>query len=398
MASGSVFKLPTGEYRFTGENISINSGKEVYIDPSIWCIHGEYETFEKHILTKSNVTAHLAQIHPFTLGWIADLHIPSSMTEVAIRQIDRLALCNPTLTIIGGDIVFGPREEYVQAFEKVWDYVKSRLSNNLWLKGNHDVSADFSYYYDWFERIWILRLGNFKFIGFDTYNEQNIIPESCWPGLSLPDVIWLKKKLTEDELNKVILAHHPLNQWSQYAPLAFKEGLNIKYVLSGHDPKVMQGKIRDTVMYVNGTCTRGVEWQVATINTFMKDGTSRSILIDDEIIVADDSDTIKITTPRAMSWEKKTIKAKIPIRLVKFIQGHCLNFIMFCPSQSTKHIQITEKKNQNIEVASDVETYIIGKEVYSKDAPYDFWRCSCGKIWNSYYANVGKSLKIEFKN
>lgn len=268
------------------------------------------------------------------------------MTDVAIRQISRLALCNPTLTILGGDIIFGPSKEYVRSFKKVWDYVKSRLSNNLWLKGNHDVSPDFPYYYDWFERMWTLRSGAFKFIGFDTYNEQNIISESCWPGLSLPDVIWLKKRLTEDELNKVVLVHHPLDQWYQYAPLAFKEGLNIKYVLSGHDPKVTQARIRDILMYVNGTCATGVEWQVATINAFMKDGTSRSILIDDDIAVADDSDTIKITTPRAMSWGKKTIKAKIPIRLTKHINGHYLNLIMFCPSQSTNRIQIIKKRTR----------------------------------------------------
>lgn len=397
MGFESVFRVPTDEYRFTGANISVNSGEKVYIDPSTWCIHGEYKDFEKCIAAKSNVTAHLAQIHPFTLGWLADLHTFSTLTEVTLKQINRVALCNPTLTILGGDIVFGPSQEHIQSFGKVWDYVKNKLSNNLWLKGNHDVSPDFHYYYDWFERMWSIRMGAFKFIGFDTYNEQNTMAHSCWPYLSLPDVIWLKKRLTEDKLNKVILAHHPLDQWHRYAPLAFEEALNLKYVLGGHDPEVVHTKSKNIPMYVNGTCTEGVEWQVATINAFMKDGSTYSILIDDDIEIKDGSDNIKITTPRVMGWDKERIEAKIPIRLVKHINNHYLSFIVNCPSENTTSINIIRNKNQSIKVVSDTETYVIGKGIYSEEASYDCWKCSCGAMWNSYYIKDGQKIELGFR-
>lgn len=62
-----AFKLPTGEYRFTQEHLSSDGGPRVYIDPSIWCIHGEHEAFDRYIVPRSNITAHLAQIHPFTV-------------------------------------------------------------------------------------------------------------------------------------------------------------------------------------------------------------------------------------------------------------------------------------------------------------------------------------------
>lgn len=76
-------------------------------DPPIWYIHGEYETFGKYIVTKSNVTAQLVQIHPFTLGWIAELHLRLAVTDPAKKLIERLAFCNPTVTVLDGDIAAG---------------------------------------------------------------------------------------------------------------------------------------------------------------------------------------------------------------------------------------------------------------------------------------------------
>jgi len=69
MSSGSI-EVPTGDYRFTTHCVSVHSGKKLHIDPSLWCIHGQHQTFEKYIISESNVSAHLAQIHPFALGWI----------------------------------------------------------------------------------------------------------------------------------------------------------------------------------------------------------------------------------------------------------------------------------------------------------------------------------------
>jgi len=267
-----AFKLPTGEYRFTAGHLSVGPNQKVYIDPSIWCIHGRYEKFGKYIVTKSNVTAHLAQIHPFTLGWIADLHVSSGLpdsvawTDAAQERVDRLALCNPSLTMFGGDVVSGsggytgdnfgldsPIEE--DWFERVWNYSKDKLSNSLWVKGNHDIDPNYYYYYDWFERLWCLELGMFKFIGFDAYNEQSIISGSCEPHLSLPDILWLRKRLCEDQLSKVIFAHHPLDQWHQYAPWVFEKASNVKCAFGGHIHDLIYMEVANIPVYVNGSCS-----------------------------------------------------------------------------------------------------------------------------------------------
>lgn len=404
MSSG-VIRIPTGEYRFAGEYVSIEGGKKLYIDPSIWCIHGKYKIFRKYIVTESNVSAHLAQIHPFTLGWIADLHLSSSWTNVAKEQVKRLALSNPTLTVFGGDIASGSGSYCApvcgdkvkkSCFKDLWNYSKDKLSNNLWVKGNHDIDPGLYYYYDWFERLWSLNLGMFKFIGFDTYNEQLIVPGTDRPYLSLADIIWFKKRLAEDKLGKVILTHFPLDQWYKHALWAFKEALNIKCTLAGHLHDLIYKEVSNIPTYINGTCRdKNLELNVATINTFMKDASIGSILIDGDIEVTSNSNYMQITAPRVMSWEKKDTETEVPIRIVKRIDNYYLNFLLFCPSESTNRIQITKKKNHNIEVVSDVETYVIGKEIYSKDTPYDSWKCSCGKVWNSYHINAEKPFILE---
>jgi len=81
--------------------------------------------------------------------------------------------------------------------------------------------------------------------------------------------------------------------------------------------------------------------------------------------------------------------------LVKRINSHYLNFIMYCPSESTNRIQVARKGNQGVEVVSDVETYIIGKEIYSKDTSYDSWICSCGATWNCYCIGAEKRIRFD---
>lgn len=404
-----VVELPTGEYRFTGEYVSVESGKKLYIDPSIWCIHGKYQAFEKCIITESNVSAHLAQIHPFSLGWLADFHMflwPNGWRADAIKeQIDRVGSCNPTLTVFGGDIASGSggycpsmRGDVVEksCFGDMWNYSKDKLSNNLWLKGNHDIDPGCYYYYDWFERLWCLKLGLFKFIGFDAYNEQSIIPETADPYLSLLDIVWLRKRLAEDGLGKVILAHFPLDQWYSGALLAFKDALNIKCALAGHVHDLIYKEVSNIPMYINGTCRdKNIEVNAATINTFTKDGSQRSILIEGDIQVISNSNSTQITAPRIISWEKGDSETRVPIRLVKRINNHYLNLIMYCPSESTNRVEVARKGNQGVEVVSDVETYIIGKEIYSKDTFYDSWICSCGATWNSYYIGAGKRVRFD---
>ena len=393
MCYGSIFKLPTEEYRFVGENISIDPGKKVYIDPSIWCIHGEYEAHEKYIITKSNVTAHLVQIHPFTFGWTADLHFGNpnqSWISDAKRGIDRLSLCNPTLTAIGGDIV-EPSLEGLW-FEDAWNYMKDKLSNNLWIKGNHDVGGEFLFcyhYYDWFERLWCLRIGKFKFIGFDTFNERIALPKSCYPGISLHDMIWLKKRLSEDKLYKVMLFHHPLSQWYfKVRPYALNETLNVKCAFFGHDPKINYEEVLNIPCYGGGECAPANP----IVGIFTKSGDEYTFRVMGNINVAETSSCIKIETPSAFPFNRE-VKPIVPIRLVTRHDECHLNLIVLCPSESVSHIQI-EDEGDTLKIISDVNFYVLGKEIYSTNDLYDSWRCSCGITWNSYYVNAENPIEL----
>jgi len=393
MCLGSVLQLPTKEYRFVSEHISIDRGKKVYIDPSIWCIHGEYEAYEKYIVTKSNVTAHLAQIHPFTFGWTADLHVGNpnqSWVSDAKEGIDRLSLCNPTLTVIGGDIV-EPSLEGLW-FEDAWNYMKDKLSNNLWIKGNHDVGGEFLFcyhYYDWFERLWCLKMGNFKFIGFDTFNERVALPKSCYPGISLHDLIWLKKRLSEDSLYKIMLFHHPLSQWYfNVRPYALNESSNVKCAFFGHDPKINYEEVLNIPCYGGGECAPANP----IVSIFTKLGDEYAFRVGGNIRIVESSNDIKIKTDAASSFNRE-VKSIVPIRLVKQYNEHYFNLIVLCPAEGVSHIQI-EKKENILKVIGDTNIYVIGKEIYSTNDTYDSWRCSCGITWNSYYINAEKPIEL----
>jgi len=406
MGSGS-FKLPTGEYRFTSEHLSATEGQRLYVDPSIWCVHGEYNAFDRYIVTGSNVTAHLAQVHPFTLGWMADLHSGSNPPDNVRQQIDRLSLCNPTLTVFGGDIVSGSGE-YLGSniddswFERVWNYTKNRLSNNLWVKGNHDVDPNRYFFYNWFERLWTLRIGRFKLIAFDGYNEQSLVPGSCEPCLSSPDVVWLKRRLTEDELNKVILVHQPLDQWYPHAPWAFKDVSNIKCVYAGHSHDIIYVKgpykqISDVVNYINGTCSQEVKLQVATLTIFTKDGKEQTVLVDSGIQVDVTSDGFEITAPSTVDWRKERAVSTVPIRMVRRIGGHYLNLIALLRSETKGSIRI-QRTGQDMKVSGDMEMYLLGKGICSEEKPYDSWVCSCGAVWNSYHISSGDVLGFNLRD
>jgi hypothetical protein len=404
MGSGT-FKLPTGEHRFTSEQLSISSDQKVCIDPSIWCIHGEYEAFGKYIITKSNVSAHLAQIHPFTLGWIADLHFRSDRAEIVRKQIDRLSVCNPALTVFGGDMVPGSGE-YLGSdmddswFGGVWDYAKDRLSNHLWVKGNHDIDPNRYFYYNWFERLWTLKMGRFKFVAFDGYNEQSLVPGSCEPCLSLPDALWLKRRLSEDELNKVILVHQPLEQWFPHAPWIFKEASNLRSIYSGHTHDIIHAKglfkeISDVPNYINGSC-HGKELQVATLTIFTKDGKEQTVLVDSGIKVDETSDGFEITAPGTVNWKKEKALSAIPIRLVRRIGEHDLNVIALVQSETQASIRI-QTIGRDVEIVGDMEMFVVGKGLCSEETPCDSWICSCGAIWSSYRIAAKNAFRGEFE-
>jgi len=404
----------SGDYRFTYECISASEGDRVYIDPSVWCIHGRYNASGKHVVAESNVTAHLAQIHPFTLGWIADLHSTSALAEEAKELTDRLALCNPTVTVLGGDIVGGSGvygyykgERFLPGiedrwFESIWSYVKDRLSNNLWLKGNHDVDPGCYFFHDWSERLWQLRIGKFKLVGFDSYSEQTVVPGQSTPYLSLADMIWLRRRLLEDRSRKVILVHHPFHQWHAYSPEVFKDISDIVCVFSGHDHEISRketpiswGKY-SVPNYVNGTAAPEAQQHLATVSAFWKDGTEQTTLIDGTLKVSGDLD-IEIAAPKTLSWDKEVTTTSVPVRVVKRLDGGYLNIIVLCPSQGVAHVQIEEGPDHIVKLTSDAEVYVAAKNArsLSRDDPYDSWTCSCGAPWNCHH--VGKRKRFELK-
>ncbi|HID94714.1 MAG TPA: hypothetical protein EYP53_01475 [Candidatus Latescibacteria bacterium] len=402
MSSGT-FKLPTDEFRFTSEHISIGEGRKLYIDPSIWCIHGEYEAFDKYIVTRSNVTAHLVQVHPFTLGWIADLHSGLNLPDNVREQIDRLSLCNPTVTVFGGDIVRGSGEYSGSDmedswFQSVWEYAKDRLSNQLWLKGNHDIDPNRDCYYNWFERLWVLKVGRFKFVAFDGYNEQTLCPGSCYPCLSLPDILWLARRLREDDLEKVILVHQPLDQWCVYCPWVFREA-NITCAYAGHSHDIIyaQGPYKEIAGipdYINGSCSEEVQLRVATLTLFAGDGKERSVLVEGGIGMREGGDEIEITTPVTVNWKKEKVTSVVPIRLARRISGHYVNLIACLPSEDRGSVRI-KSTLRGAKITGDVEMYVIGKDIYSEESLYDSWVCSCGAMWNSYRAMPGRAVELE---
>jgi len=401
-----AFRVPTGEYRLTAEHLSVSRERKLYIDPSIWCVHGEYEASDKHIVTRSNVTAHLAQVHPFTLGWISDLHVSSDLPDHVREQVDHLSLCNPTITVFGGDIVSGSGV-YLGSdiedgwFRNIWDYAKDELSNNLWIKGNHDIDPNRYFYYNWFERLWTLQVGRFKFVGFDGYSEQSLCPGSCNPCPSLPDVLWLARRLREDDLDKVILVHQPLDQWCVFCPWVFKE-VKIACAYAGHSHDIIYTKgpykeIADIPDYINGSCSKKeVKLHVATLTLFTADGKEQTVLVDGGAEVKDESGEIEITAPGTVNWEKKQVVSTVPVRLVRRFEGHLLNLIALVPSGERARVRMDRKGGRKVEVSCDAELYVLGKEVYSRPTPYDSWTCSCGATWNSYRVEPGGAIELKF--
>jgi len=402
-----------GDYRFTSEYISLREGDIAYIDPSTWCIHGHYVPYEKHIKAESNVTAHLAQVHPFTLGWIADLHSTNEVPEVTKKLVDILALYRPTLTVLGGDLVNGTgvygfykgermiSEIESEWFRTLWYYVRNRLPNNLWIKGNHDVDPGCYSFHEWFERLWSLVIGRFKLIGFDSYNEQTVIPGQSTPYLSLPDMIWLRRRLIEDGSKKVILAHHSFCEWYPYSPEVFKDAVDLICLFTGHTHTIGAKKVsiswgrHEVIDYNNGTASPESRLHLATLSTFWKDGTVTPTLVGGSPSVSEEGEELRICSSSTYDWNGEETETVVPMRIVRRIHNTYLNLILLCPSKEEVYVQI-KKKDTNVELITNADMYVVGKDIITTDnvTLYDSWKCSCGSVWNSYY--VKPEQRVEF--
>ncbi|RLE80265.1 MAG: hypothetical protein DRJ51_06165 [Thermoprotei archaeon] len=398
MISEILFKLPNGDYRFTSDFLLAPPGARIFIDPSTWCIHGAYEDYGRYIVSKSQLAARFVQLHPVTLGWFADPHVSTSVSENFKRIASETSTVNPSLTIICGDIVSGsggyqgsPMED--KWFENAWNSMKNSLPNILWVKGNHDVDPGCYNYYNWFERLWVFTVGKFKIVGFDTFNEDRIVPDTCNPFVSISDLLWLRRRLEEDNTYKILVAHHPYDQWFMYSHLALREK-DVKCLLAGHTHDALRITAYNLETLVNGCAAPEVKLPISGFLVCFKDGVVKPILSTGGTSVLKKDDRFEILAGRTISWSKEEKEDKIPVRIVEKFGDQYLNFIVLCPSKSKATLEV-EFRNSLLRVSCSEDLYFIGRDISSKAEIYDAWTCFCGARWTCYFAPGGKDVEIK---
>ncbi|RLE93043.1 MAG: hypothetical protein DRN04_08475 [Thermoprotei archaeon] len=383
-----LFKVPTGEYRIIEDLIAVEEKARVYVDSSLWCIHGDYSKGKMFIDSLSKLTASFVQLHPIMLGWFADPHFTDSVPPNPAKIVDILSKCNPSLSILIGDIVNGSgeyRSPSVQEnwFSCAWNYMKDKLPNMLWVKGNHDVDPGCQYYYEWCERLWCFKAGAFKIIAFDTFSEEEVIPGTSHYFLSLNDLLWLKRRLTEDPSAKIIVAHHPLDQWYPHAVMVFKN-TNIVCTLTGHTHKVLYNNLQNIDVLINGSAGPDSKEPYASLTLCYKDGTCSSVAVGEVSIVKKTDKEYTIKVDKVKPFKEKTL---VPIRIVEKLEGKPINIILMCTPGKEEYLAIDETK-----IESSTSFYVLGQGIKADTEPYDTWTCFCRKTWVSYYAR-NKTLK-----
>ena len=383
------FKLPTGEYRFFSSPIICPPQSIVYIDPSTWCIEGEYREKGRKIVTLTEVTARLIEITPFTIAWIADTHATEEKEERLLELSEKFEKLNPTLSIIIGDIVNGSGEYRGSEindkwFENSWNIFKN-VPNHLWVKGNHDVDPGHYEFYNWAEKLWSLNIGPYKLIAFDTFDEGRVIPHTSHTFISLSDTLWLRRRLSEDDRYKIILAHHLYSQWRIFAYLALKNAINLKHVFAGHDHKAYIEEVKNVKALVNGTAAPEVEEHYITLTTFFKNGEISATLVKDVEI------------------ESNGENYNIRVNHQPFY-GKPLTFIRFSEKIGNKWVNIyvsigddgkAELKVGNGVIYSTNEYYVVGEDLhYDKKYVYDTWIGLNGRIWKAYKIPAGEEIRL----
>jgi len=219
----------------------------------------------------------------------------------------------------------------------------------------------------------------------------------------LPDMVWLRRRLLEDRSKKVILVHHPFQEWHPLSPEVFKDVPDIACVFSGHDHGVGRRETRiswgkySVPDYTNGTAAPEAKPHLATVSIFWKDGTERTTLMDGSLEVKGDLD-VEVRAPKTLGWDREAVRECVPVRLVRRLEGGYLNVIVLCPSEGVAHIRIEEGAEHTVTLSSDVEAYVAAKNVRSLDLDklYDSWTCSCGAAWNCYHMSLGKTTPLKF--
>ncbi|RLE98572.1 MAG: hypothetical protein DRJ63_07490 [Thermoprotei archaeon] len=383
-----LFKLPTGECRLLGDFVVADEKSRIYLDSSTWCIHGEYTNGDKFIDVSSKLTASFVHLHPVLIGWFADPHYTDSVPSNANKAVDVLSKCNPSLSIVVGDIVNGSGEYRSSTvkenwFNCAWNHMKNKLPNLLWVKGNHDIDPGCQYYYDWCERLWTFKAAAFKIVAFDTFSEEEVIPGTSHYFLSLNDLLWLKRRLSEDSSIKILAAHHPLSQWYSHAVMVLKN-TNVACTITGHTHKVLYENLRNIDILINGSTGPDSQKPYVSLTLCLKNGTHFSTAVGDiEVKKTDKEYAIKVN--ETIPFKEETL---VPVRITEQLERKTINIIVLCAPNKEEYLTVTET-----EVESSAPFYILGQGIKADIEPYDTWTCYCGKIWASYYVE-NRAIKI----
>ena len=386
----NIFRLKTGEYRFVGSPLQCDPSSILYIDPTTWCIHGKYRKIRGGIETLSRLIAVIPSIKPFTLAWIGDLHAEKSPENRLYSIASTMKIINPTFSLLLGDLINGSGEYRGSDmddswFENVWNIFKE-VPNMLWVKGNHDIDPRHYEFYDWFERLWSINIGDYKFIAFDTYNEDHIISETSHTFISTSDTLWLRRKLHEDDRVKIVFSHHLFTQWRIFAYLALKYAVNLRYVFSAHDHRVYRENIDNVEMLVNGSGSSEVKEHLVSLTSFFKNGDLSTVTVKDIKVEKSNEEYFIIADLRELSGNPIAL-----IRLIIEIDNNILNIYVKIGREGKAKICLSGKY---IEASTDI--YVVGKNIGVINGElYDEWRCPYDHTWRSYYLKKGGRGKIE---
>ena len=383
------FRLPSGEYRFMSSVVVCPPKKALYIDPSTWCIDGQYDEDHNKILTRTKIVASLIGLTPFTVAWIADTHMTDEREERILELSRKLKVINPTLSLIVGDVVNGSGEYRGSSmsdkwFENTWDSFKT-VPNHLWVKGNHDVDPGHYEFYNWSERLWSLSIGQFKLIAFDTFNEGRAIPRTSHTFISLSDTIWLRRRLTEDDRVKVILAHHLFSQWRIFAYLALKDAVNLRQVFAGHDHKAYIEKVGGLVALVNGTAAPEADEHYISVSTFHKNGAIDTVLVKD-VKVGSNEESWNIRP----DFDEFYGRPIVPLRISRKVKNRWINVYVMVDKDGKAELNF-----KGYSISSTAELYIMGEGIKVEGGElYDSWTGLNGRTWKAYRLPKGVRGKV----
>ncbi len=391
-----LIQTPISENRPYQTFFSTYSRNRIYLDPTTWEIIGKYESHKRYIVPQDVVTGRFIDIYPLTIGWIGDLHITDNISEKINKVFGKFERINPSISIILGDIVNGCgtydnmtiKEEW---FKNAWNNMKQKLPNVFWIKGNHDVEPSRHYYYDWFKRIWYLRLRKINLIGFDTYNEDKVMEGTVSAHVAISDIFYLKRIFSTTDNWKIIFSHHPLNEWYSSSHNVLKDSKETTLNIAAHSHTLEKRNVNDIDTYVNGTAGPNYEGHIISILTIYPDKTIKLTNIKGKIEIEQTDNYVKIKTGEVVNWENETIKDNIPIRL----NIGNINLLALVPSETETVINYDLKEKEMV-ISKEIETFVTGRIKIDNAYLVDTYPLLDGTEINSYHV-TDRQTRIKLK-